>query len=163
MTKDDALKLALEALEGLHRLHCGGLELHELNAIHKNHERAIATIKKALASPVQEPVAWQHKKPICDSQGKTRGYSDWKDGKGLAWWPHRSLYTTPLAQPPQRQPLTEREIELIDGMIEVQLHHAERCDRIANRVMAEKQKGWDMERVELLRKLKAAHGIKENA
>jgi hypothetical protein len=64
--------------------------------------------------------------------------------------------TPPAAQ---RQPLTEREVELIDGMIEVQLHHAEQCDRIANRVMAEKQKGWDMERVELLRKLKAAHGI----
>lgn len=53
--------------------------------------------------------------------------------------------------------LTEREIELIDGMIEVQLDHAERCDRIANRTMADKQKGWDMERVELLRKLKAEH------
>ena len=60
---------------------------------------------------------------------------------------------------PVREPLTEREIELIDGMIEVQLNHAARCDAIANRVMAEKQKGWDMERVELLRKLKAAHGI----
>ena len=59
----------------------------------------------------------------------------------------------------QRQPLTEREVELIDGMIEVQLHHAERCDQISNRAMAEKQKGWDMERVELLRKLKAAQGI----
>ncbi len=64
-----------------------------------------------------------------------------------------------VGAPPQRQPLTAREVELIDGMIEVQLHHAEQCDRIANRVMAEKQKGWDMERVELLRKLKAAHGI----
>ena len=52
------------------------------------------------------------------------------------------------------QPLTPREIELIDGMIEVQLDHAARCDNIANRTMAEKQKGWDMERVELLRKLK---------
>ena len=60
------------------------------------------------------------------------------------------LYTTP----PQRKPLTPREIELLEGMIEVQLHHAAQCDLIANRVMADKQKGWDMERVELLRKLK---------
>lgn len=60
-----------------------------------------------------------------------------------------------------RKPLSAREVELIDGMIKVQLLHAQDCDRIANRVMAEKQKGWDMERVELLRKLKAAHGIKE--
>lgn len=50
----------------------------------------------------------------------------------------------------------ERELELIDGMIEVQLHHAEQCDRIANRTMAEKQKAWDMERVALLRKMRAA-------
>jgi hypothetical protein len=50
--------------------------------------------------------------------------------------------------------LNEREIELIDGMIEVQLDHAKRCDTIANRVMAEKQKGWDLERVALLEKIK---------
>jgi hypothetical protein len=50
--------------------------------------------------------------------------------------------------------LTEREIEVLDGMIEAQLYHASLCDSIPNRVMAEKQKGWDMERVALLRKLK---------
>lgn len=54
----------------------------------------------------------------------------------------------------ERCALTEREIQLIDGMIEVQLHHAAQCDIIRNRTMAEKQKGWDMERVALLRKLK---------
>ena len=71
------------------------------------------------------------------------------------------LYATP--QPTQAQavaiPLTDREIELIDGMIQVQLDHASRCDAIANRSMADKQKGWDMERVALLQKIKA-HGIK---
>jgi hypothetical protein len=51
---------------------------------------------------------------------------------------------------------SERELELIDGMIEVQLNHAEQCDRIANRPLAEKQKGWDMERVAILQKIKAA-------
>ena len=50
---------------------------------------------------------------------------------------------------------TDRELQLIDGMIEVQLHHAAQCDGIANRTMAEKQKGWDMERVALLRKIKS--------
>jgi hypothetical protein len=50
--------------------------------------------------------------------------------------------------------LTERETKLLDGMIAVQLDHAARCDGIANRTMAEKQKGWDMERVALLQKLK---------
>jgi hypothetical protein len=57
------------------------------------------------------------------------------------------------------QPLTAREIGVLDNMIEAQLVHAQRCDAIENRVMAEKQKGWDMRRVELLRKLKAAHSI----
>ncbi|MFW6173002.1 MAG: hypothetical protein ACOC5T_04595 [Elusimicrobiota bacterium] len=51
--------------------------------------------------------------------------------------------------------LTEREIELIDGMIEVQNNHAQRCDTIQNRKMAEKQKAWDLERVALLEKIKA--------
>ena len=69
-----------------------------------------------------------------------------------------ALYTAP--QPVEVEPLTPREIELIDGMIAVQLDHAMRCDAIANRAMADKQKGWDMERVALLQKFKAAHGVK---
>lgn len=70
-------------------------------------------------------------------------------------WQGRKLYTAPQpAKPVEREPWTPREIELIDGMIEVQLNHAERCDHIANRTMAEKQKGWDMERVALLSKIR---------
>ena len=54
--------------------------------------------------------------------------------------------------------LSERELELVNGMIEVQLHHAAQCQEMIDRpggnvTMATKQKGWDMERVELLRKL----------
>jgi hypothetical protein len=58
---------------------------------------------------------------------------------------------------PVQEPVawTAREIELIDGMIQIQMDHAERCDHIANRSMAEKQKGWDMERVALLQKIRA--------
>ena len=63
---------------------------------------------------------------------------------------------------PVQVPMTDREIELIDGMIAVQLDHAQRCDAISNRVMAEKQKGWDMERVELLRRIRA-YGITAQA
>ena len=65
------------------------------------------------------------------------------------------LYTAPQPSP---APLSAREIELLDGMIDAQLDHAKRCDLIPNRPMAEKQKGWDMERVTLLRKLKATMG-----
>ena len=64
------------------------------------------------------------------------------------------VYKEPPAAQPAPVPLTARELELIDGMIEVQLDHAKRCDSIANRTMAERQKGWDMERVALLQKLK---------
>ena len=60
-----------------------------------------------------------------------------------------------LALRPERVPMTPREIELIDGMIAVQLDHAQRCDAISNRAMSEKQKGWDMERVELLRRIRS--------
>ena len=62
--------------------------------------------------------------------------------------------------------LSEREIELIDGMIEVQLRHAEQCQAMIDRpggnaVMATKQLGWDMERVNLLRKIKEHFGVEE--
>ena len=62
--------------------------------------------------------------------------------------------------------LSEREIELINGMIDVQLHHAKQCQDMIDRpggnvVMATKQLGWDMERVELLRKIKQHFGVEE--
>ena len=54
--------------------------------------------------------------------------------------------------------LNEREIELINGMIEVQKNHAERClsmmkDPHGNVTMATKQLGWDTERIELLNRI----------
>lgn len=49
--------------------------------------------------------------------------------------------------------LTPREVELVHGMIAVQQNHADTCDRIANRKMADKQKGWDLERIALLNKI----------
>ena len=48
MTKDEALKLALEALEFYY-------DMHEEEADAK----AITAIKEALAQPEQEPVAWE--------------------------------------------------------------------------------------------------------
>ena len=52
-----------------------------------------------------------------------------------------------------RLDLSEREAELLRGMLKVQLGHAARCDQMTNIPMAIRQKSWDMERVELLRKL----------
>jgi len=48
--------------------------------------------------------------------------------------------------------LTERERELIEGMIEVNVHHAARALQIKN-PMGQKQAAWDMERVILLKKI----------
>ena len=67
----------------------------------------IIALRERLAQPEQEPVEWQHRKPIMDSQGNTRGYYDWLPGKGLERWPHRRLYTSP---PEQRKPLTDGEL-----------------------------------------------------
>lgn len=65
------------------------------------------------------------------------------------------LFTNPAIE--EINTWSVRELELFDGMIEVQKTHAETCDRIPNRVMAEKQKGWDLERVALLEKCKALY------
>jgi hypothetical protein len=101
----------------------------------------------------QEPVGFMNAGHVYEmQQGRLPyGYVYPESGTGA----DVAVYTAP----PQRQPLTTREVELLDGMIEVQLRHAKQCDGIGNRTMAEKQKGWDMERVALLQKLKAAHGI----
>lgn len=66
-------------------------------------------------------------------------------------WQARAILTLR----PVQVPMTPRDLELIDGMVAVQLDHAQRCDAISNRAMAEKQKGWDMERVELLRRIRS--------
>jgi len=50
MTKDEALKIALEALENAEYSDYGNKELNE----------AITAIKEALAQPEQEPVAWMN-------------------------------------------------------------------------------------------------------
>ena len=92
--KDAALKLALEALKE----HEGNYMMGKDGVV--RHVKAIDACEQALAAPVQEPVAWQHRTPICDLQGETLGYSDWKDGKGLDWWPRRAFYTTPPAAQP---------------------------------------------------------------
>jgi len=100
------------------------------------------------AQPQQEPVACQYAKDVAMLEYRCVGRCQYDTSSPAKEF----VCSTGLCH--YRKPLAAREIELIDGMIEVQLDHAARCDNIANRVMAEKQKGWDMERVELLRKLK---------
>ena len=75
MTKDEALKLALEALE---------YHTAQTRPIHQTSE-AITAIKEALAQPEQEPVAWM------DEYGDVLSASV-VSGKGLRNIP---LYTAP--------------------------------------------------------------------
>ena len=73
MTKDEALEMALEALDG--------------GAFGKEREEVVLAIKEALAQQ-QEPVAWLH-------NGKLHEFdpSDWATG------PVTPLYTSPPAKP----------------------------------------------------------------
>ena len=52
--------------------------------------------------------------------------------------------------------LTDREVEMIKGMIEVQQNHAMRSAMMFARnknIMAKRQEGWDLERVALLERI----------
>jgi hypothetical protein len=61
MTKDEALDLALDALEKISRTHYH-IETPPIESLEEKMRRiadkAITAIKQALAAPVQEPVAW---------------------------------------------------------------------------------------------------------
>ena len=82
MTKDEALKMALEAIEYVHDT--GDTQTFDMCYA----KPALAAIKEALAQPEQEPVAWM------DEDGDVLSASV-VSGKGLRNIP---LYTTP----PQR-------------------------------------------------------------
>ena len=84
MTKDEALDLALEALESVLANHNGAPVLPWIEARD--------AIKQALAAPVQEPVAWYR-----DEDG-IRIYYESK-----VWDDATPLYTTPPAQPAPKQ------------------------------------------------------------
>jgi hypothetical protein len=86
--KDEALKLALEALEGIHPGNMTPMAEEYWN-------KAITAIKQALAAPVQEPVAWYR-----DEDG-IRIYYESK-----VWDDATPLYTTPPSQPaPVQEPV----------------------------------------------------------
>ena len=92
---------------------------------------------------------------VTDEQINAVALEQWGPHAGGPLAAHRAFARAILALRPERVPMTERELELIDGMIAVQLDHAQRCDAISNRAMAEQHKGWDMERVELLRRIRS--------
>ena len=96
MTKDEALKMALEAIEYVHDT--GDTQTFDMCYA----KPALAAIKEALAQPEQEPVAWM------DEDGDVLSASV-VSGKGLRNIP---LYTTP----PQRTWVGLTEEEMMDAI-----------------------------------------------
>ena len=86
MTKE-ALKLALEALEGWNYL---------LDP--KPDEKTITAIKEALAQPAQEPVAWIEKDMQCDDFDPDSVTCE-KPARAADGWEWIPLYTTPPQRP----------------------------------------------------------------
>jgi hypothetical protein len=101
MTKDEALKLALEALERCVAT-CFDPYSHEQAMSGSEHfvNQTITAIKEALAQPEQEPVAWVNSSELLVMKGNAyAGAKDWRVNLGLE--PEEGdvgLYTTP----PQR-------------------------------------------------------------
>ena len=101
MTKDEALKLALDALETLDRVVLGT----------QRAEDAITAIKEALAKPEQEPVA-------CIAEVSTfDGYLK----KEVAW--NKRIDSFPVGTkfyttPPQRKPLTDEQADKVIEQVE---------------------------------------------
>ena len=90
MTKDEALRMALEALKADPLEMVADVDGHMVF----RKEQAITAIKKFLAQPEQEPMAW-----ISTGPARMIHWTSDKPAYGDDWVP---LYTTP----PQRKPLT---------------------------------------------------------
>ena len=133
MTKDEALKLALEALK------------YPLNQSHENFNvdmaellahRAITAIEEALAQPEQEPVAWVHHLTFKNLNSFERSRYSTTLAKKQTDACCIPLYTTP----PQSKPLTDEEIILIVADCASSHQHTD---------------------IHFAKAIEAAHGIKE--
>ena len=89
VTKDEALKLALEALEGIHPGNMTPMAEEYWN-------KAITGIKQALAAQpaVQEPVAWVLTEELTRRKTTTGAHLWFSDPVNCMWTP---IYTTPPA------------------------------------------------------------------
>ena len=130
MTKDEALKLALEAMEASHFLihgseTKGGLAFcmdgyysgcFDIDSNDKQTNKAITAIKEALAQQEQKPVAWVSTTELLVMRGNALGGAkDWRINVGLVKQDGDvGLYTIP----PQRTwvGLTEDERDHLEGL-----------------------------------------------
>lgn len=137
MTKNEALKMALEALEAAYArlvtkceqnlVTYNGVDVDTLTLS----QEAITALKEALAQPEQEPVAILHRYP--SKCRMTVEYTDEITEVREGSWP---LYTTP----PQSKPLTDEEIILIVAECAASHQHTD---------------------IHFARAIERAHGIKE--
>ena len=122
MTKDEALKLALEALEeaadaidSWGSYASGYFQVkHDLEGDISKAKSAITAIREALAQPEQEPVAWvgslKDPQPHCVTNLMYCSAAQWDTGYHLKYIP---LYTSPPAQRTWVG-LTDEELETIN-------------------------------------------------
>jgi hypothetical protein len=135
MTKDEALRLALDALEGADEIDCDMRD-------------AITAIKSALEAK-DEPVAWY------DSVSGWTDFHSFKPTRkpsspSAEWLP---LYTTPL----HRKPLTDEEAKDL-------LKHSDLLDMFEHIGWYSAPKnGFNKHGISLIRAIEAAHGIKGEA
>ena len=88
MTKDETLKLALEALESKYIVNCGAWRVQQ--------DQAITAIKEALAQPVQEPVA-----KVCHDLA---GHIGWNPEAQVNKFPEgMELFSAPLPVQPEER------------------------------------------------------------
>ena len=112
MTKDEALKLALEAIEGVLDDSPKVLEASITGGLYEvvQCRDAITAIKEALAQPEQEPVAWIYKGEKSFDGNKYSDEYELTASKQVALWKDKNakpLYTTPQ----QRKPLSDEEAQ----------------------------------------------------
>ena len=108
MTKDEALKLALEALEN-------GMKFVWTDPEREAGFVAIDAIKEALAQPAQEPVAWM---TINEYGEEDDIHYENPEGHLLEGWTFKPLYT----QPPQTQQAQSEPLEYwnaVEGWVKI--------------------------------------------
>ncbi len=70
------------------------------------------------ASPVLDGCAQtQHRKPIVDAAGNTLGFTEWRAGSGLPWWPRREQRNLDLYQ----LALTRKVVDDFGNMLTVEV------------------------------------------
>jgi len=129
MTKDEALKLALEALDSSSKLINGhgtkfGLEgamdgyyrgCFDVDGNNKLLNEAITAIKEALAQPAQEPVAW-----AVVGEGKFGPYEigleTETNPRVCKYWANRGYSLAPLYTTPPQRPWVGLTVEDCKGM-----------------------------------------------